>query len=99
MRCATVTIIHGFADAGTTRATYQGLTVGDDGALSCPVGQFAVIDSAQWAAVSSYSSFTDLSAADAGAVAVAIATVWAIGWAFRMVIRAMNSADVGHAES
>lgn len=93
MRCATVTTIYGFMDSGTSRGTYTGLTVGGelDPGQACPVGQYAVINAAEWAQVSSYSSFTDLSPAEAGSVALAIMGVWAVAWAFRMVIKAVNS--------
>jgi len=96
MRCATVTNIYGFSTAtGTTRETFTGLTVGaalPEGSI-CPAGQLVVVDPNQWAAVSSYTSFTDLSLAEAGQVAGAIMLVWAVGWAFRMLIKAVNSAS------
>lgn len=95
MRCATVTTIYAFTGTGTTRGTYTGLTVGAELAAgqSCAVGQYVVASSAEWSAVSSYSSFTDLSPAEAGNVALAIMGVWAVAWAFRMVIKAVNSVD------
>jgi len=104
MRCATVTPIYGFSTAsGTTRKTFTGLTVGAElpaGSI-CPAGQLVVIDPDQWAAAASYSSFTDLSLAEAGQVALAVMLVWSVGWAFRMLIKAVNSSadSVSQSES
>lgn len=88
MRCATPTIIYAFADAGTTRATYSGLTVGVEGA-TCNVGDYVILTPAE---LTQYTTSPfQLSLSEAGSIASAILLVWAFGFGIRMLIRAMRS--------
>ena len=90
MRCATPVTIYAFTGTGTTRGTYAGLTVGVEGA-TCTTAQYAVLSAAE---LDSYlvSPFK-LSLAEAGAVVTAVLGVWAVGYGFRAIVRAIRETD------
>ena len=90
MRCATPVTIYAFTSTGTTRGTYAGLTVGAEGA-TCTTAQYAVLSTAE---LNQYMvSPFQLSLVEAGAFVTAILGVWAVGYGFRMVIRAIRDSD------
>jgi hypothetical protein len=92
MRCASVTTIYGFADTSTVRASYEGLTVGPEGATSCSAVQYMVLGQAEYE--NAIASPFRLTLAEAGAISSAILLVWAVGFGIRWAIRAMNSPDL-----
>jgi hypothetical protein len=88
MRCATPTTIYAFADTGTTRATYSGLTVGGDGE-TCVTGQYIVLTSVE---LDQYTASPfRLSLSEAGQIVTAILLLWSLGYGIRMAIRALKS--------
>jgi hypothetical protein len=96
MLCATQTAAYICSNATGTTCTKVAVKLAVIDAtqvLPCGVNSIIVSSKAEWDMVSSYSSFTDLSAADAGSVSLSIMMIWAVGWAFRMVIKAINSAS------
>lgn len=96
MLCATQTAAYVCSNATGTTCTKVAVKLAVIDATqpaTCGVNSYVVLTKAEFDVVSSYSSFTDLSPSDAGQVALAIMLVWAVGWSFRMVIRAINSAS------
>ena len=91
MRCATVTTIYAFVDAGTTRGTYTGLTVGPDGVASCTAGQYVVLPQAEYE--NAIASPFRLTQAEGGAIAGAVLLLWSVGFGIRWAIRAMHTPD------
>lgn len=91
MRCATVTPIYAFIDAGTARGTYTALTLGAEGVTSCPVGQYVVLQQSEYD--NAIASPFRLTIAEGGAIAGAILALWAVGFGIRWAIRAMHSPD------
>lgn len=88
MRCATPTTIYAFADTGTTRATYSGLTVGGDSA-TCTTGQYVVLTPAE---LDQYTTSPfQLSLSEAGQIVTPILLLWSLGYGIRMAIRALKS--------
>jgi hypothetical protein len=94
MRCASVTTIYGFAvtGTGTARASFEGLTVGAEGATSCTVAQYVVLGQSEYE--NAIASPFRLSLAEAGAISSAILLVWAVGFGIRMFIRAVNIPEI-----
>lgn len=63
-------------------------------APSCTSGQYVLLTSSEFEAqVSSLNPLTHLSAADGASIASAVLAVWAIGWAFRVLIRTLSISD------
>jgi hypothetical protein len=92
MRCASVTVIYGFADTSGVRASYEGLTVGPEGATSCTVAQYVVLGQSEYE--NAIASPFRLSLAEAGAISSAILLVWAVGFGIRMFIRAVHTPEI-----
>ena len=88
MRCASVTTVYAFTGTGTTRGTYQSLTVGTEGA-SCAVGQYVVLTQAEFDNYTA-SPFR-LTTAEGGQISGAILSLWALAWGFRQLMRLINS--------
>ncbi len=91
MRCASVTTIYAFTGTGTARGTYTGLTVGPEGVSSCTAAQYVVMTDAEFQQATA-SPFR-LTLAEGGAISGAILLVWASGWAFRQLQRAMRTPE------
>lgn len=92
MRCASVTTIYGFADTGTARASFDGLTVGAEGATSCTVAQYVVLGQSEYE--NAVASPFRLSLAEAGLISSAILLIWAVGFGIRWAIRALHTPEI-----
>jgi len=63
-------------------------------APSCTSGQYLLLTSSEFEAqVSSLNPLTHLSVTDGASIAGAILAIWAIGWAFRVLIRTLSVSD------
>lgn len=91
MRCASVTTIYAFTDTGSTRGSYTALTVGSEGAASCGVGQYIVLQQSEYE--NAIASPFRLTLEEGGAIAGAILLVWALGFGIRWAARAIQTPD------
>ncbi|MDD5333645.1 MAG: hypothetical protein PHS32_07910 [Rhodoferax sp.] len=74
------------------------LKITDVGAgVDCPAGSYVLITATDWNAVNQPSPF-NLDMASGGLIAGAVLSVWALGFGFRMLIRALNIGDVAEVE-
>jgi hypothetical protein len=98
MLCATQTAAYVCSDAsGTTcaKVAVQLAVINVTQVSPCPTAGLVVVSGQDWADVADYASLLNISSVQGGQIALAIMLVWAVGWAFRMVIRAINSASDG----
>lgn len=91
MRCASVTTIYAFTGTGNSRGTYTSLTVGPEGVASCAAAQYVVMTDAEFQRATA-SPFR-LTLAEGGAISGAILLVWASGWAFAQLQRALRTPE------
>lgn len=91
MRCASITTFYAFTGTDDTRGTYTGLTVSAEGATSCSVGQYIVLQQSEYE--NAIASPFRLTLAEGGAIAGAILLVWALGFGIRWAARAIQTSD------
>lgn len=91
MRCATQTTLYAFTGTGTTRGTYEAMTISTTDEASCPVGQYVVMTQAE--ANAAAASPFNLTLAEAGPISGAILALWALGFGIRMLIRTIRESS------
>lgn len=97
MRCASALATYVCSNVSGTTCTKAAVTIPIfSTATVCAPTDLVVVTGAEWSVAAAYTSPFDLLPADGGRVALAVLLVWAAGWSFRMLIRAMRSDESVH---